>query len=191
MAGEHCCGRLVGLFDPSQCAPGEASLAGCAIGYRGRSRACHCDESGGLSIVRLMDEDFRASTGLEDQSLCLCGPCADAYDARVGVCGCAKCGAALRQEIRVPDQLRHEAIAADLSTLCAACAFESMAAIAQAALDMATRHAHVMPTACRLGTRPRQTRINPHEQSSKYDSLCDQIGSEFRAGIVERFGACR
>ena len=45
-----------------------------------------CDESGGLSIVRLMDEDFRASTGLEDQSLCLCGPCADAYDARVGVC---------------------------------------------------------------------------------------------------------
>ena len=47
MAGEHCCGRLVGLFDPSQCAPGEAALAGCAIGYRGRSRACHCDESGG------------------------------------------------------------------------------------------------------------------------------------------------
>ena len=31
------------------------------------------------------------------------------------------------------------------------------------------------------------------KQSSKhrkYDSLCDQIGSEFRAGVVERFGAC-
>ena len=62
MASDSCCGRLVALFEPSQCAPGEASLAGCAVGYRGRvSAKCHCDVSGGLSEVELMREDMLAS----------------------------------------------------------------------------------------------------------------------------------
>ena len=61
MAGESCCGRLVALFDPDQYAPGEASLAGCAVGYRGRTGKCHCDESGGLSKVTLMREDAGAA----------------------------------------------------------------------------------------------------------------------------------
>ena len=76
MASDSCCGRLIALFEPNQCAPGEASLAGCAVGYRGRTAKCHCDVSGGLlSEVELMREDMLAS-GLDSPKVLLCGPCA-------------------------------------------------------------------------------------------------------------------
>ena len=77
-------------------------MAGCAVGYRGRvSAKCHCDVSGGLSEVELMREDMLAS-GLNSPKVLLCGPCADAYDSRRESAGCASCGAALRQDIKLP-----------------------------------------------------------------------------------------
>ena len=76
-------------------------MAGCAVGYRGRTAKCHCDVSGGLSEVELMREDMLAS-GLGESKVLLCGPCADAYDSRRESAGCASCGAALRQDIKLP-----------------------------------------------------------------------------------------
>ena len=74
-------------------------MAGCAVGYRGRTGKCHCDETGGLSKVVLMREDACASPGLDTNEVLLCGPCADAYDSRRESHGCAHCGAAMRQTL--------------------------------------------------------------------------------------------
>ena len=40
---------------------------------------------------------------------------------------------------------------------------------------------------CRGGVAAASKQSSKHR---KYDSLCEQIGSEFRAGVAERFGAC-
>ena len=114
MAGESCCGRLVALFDPDQYAPGEASLAGCAVGYRGRTGKCHCDETGGLSRVELMREDAKASPALDTNEVLLCGPCADSYDSRRESYGCAHCGAAMRQALELPQLFADVDAIADL-----------------------------------------------------------------------------
>ena len=74
-------------------------MAGCAVGYRGRTGKCHCDETGGLSRVELMREDAKASPALDTNEVLLCGPCADSYDSRRESYGCAHCGAAMRQAL--------------------------------------------------------------------------------------------
>ena len=116
-------------------------MAGCAVGYRGRTGKCHCDESGGLSKVTLMREDACASPNLDTNEVLLCGPCADAYDTRRESHGCAHCGAAMRQALQLPPLYENIGAVAELvPTLCPSCAVDKIASMSAAAASAAAEH---------------------------------------------------
>ena len=130
-------------------------MAGCAVGYRGRTGKCHCDEKGGLSTVVLMREDASASPGLDTNEVLLCGPCADAYDSRRESHGCAHCGAAMRQALELPQLFADvDAIADLVPTLCPTCAVGKIASMSAAAMSAAAENAAHEPGSIKFVEQP-------------------------------------
>ena len=78
------------------------------------------------------------ASGLSEATVLLCGPCADAYDSRRESAGCASCGAALRQDIKLPPTYSNvEQLADLLPTYCPTCSVGALASITAAAANAA------------------------------------------------------